>query len=315
MYRALVDGILTKPIKGQLATCPHCGSPMIARCGDNNDDHWAHKSMKECDEWYTGKETEWHINWKKAIGLECSEKKIEKNDTFHIADIYIPPADGIDGLFMEFQNSPISFADVGKRNLFYGQNLIWILNGTDFGDKLIIDRELLSDFFVKWDFLPEYIYNFYPEKPIHYRCAFTIEVLVKKLDDSFSKYLWNLGFRLNDEDFKIVKTNSREDDDHILTFHLPTDRLNRTSVDLWILKFMENSLKEYRRQIETRQLQEVGYQWKYIRSAFSKTNQTIFIDINEKEMLQIENLKLREGIGKLWKKEYFLSRLKSRKEL
>lgn len=93
-------------------------------------------------------ETPWHRNWKKAFpqnyreicfyDAQCGE--------MHRADVHTPC-----GTTLEFQNSPISLAELESREAFY-PNLIWILNGKKFkGFRILkslpdIDHPRLTDY-------------------------------------------------------------------------------------------------------------------------------------------------------------------------
>ncbi|GGI29135.1 competence protein CoiA family protein [Pedobacter mendelii] len=74
------------------------------------------------------KESIWHRNWKKAFPESYREKSFccEKTGELHRADVFTPCLTAI-----EFQNSPISLAEMQSREAFY-PNMIWILNGKKF---------------------------------------------------------------------------------------------------------------------------------------------------------------------------------------
>ena len=74
------------------------------------------------------KESAWHRNWKKAFPLEYREKSFccQTTGELHRADVYTPC-----GTAIEFQNSPISVAEMKSREAFYPK-IIWILNGKKF---------------------------------------------------------------------------------------------------------------------------------------------------------------------------------------
>jgi len=101
------------------ATCPICKGELVSKCGDVMQWHWAHKSKEDCDSWYEP-ESNWHRNWKDLFPEECQEVTVGK----HRADIKFPS-----GFVIELQNSSISSGDICNREEFYGENMIWILNG------------------------------------------------------------------------------------------------------------------------------------------------------------------------------------------
>ena len=107
----------------QGAVCQECDSEVIAKCGDINRHHWAHKRKNECYH-YSNPETKWHRDWKNNFPLEWQEiVHTSKTGEKHIADIKTP-----NGLVVEFQHSPIEKDEVSTRNTFY-KNIIWIVNG------------------------------------------------------------------------------------------------------------------------------------------------------------------------------------------
>lgn len=308
MYRALVNGILSTAEPKQMAECPHCGSEMHSKCGPTKADHWAHKSKKYCDFWHTGKETKWHHGWKEKIGLKFSEKKIEKNGVYHIADIHIPGNENSNELIIEFQNSPISIIEVKKRDEFYGSNLIWVINGTDLGEKLWIDREFRGEYFEKWDFEPKYIFRGYPGVDIRKMYVWLIKVPLRLRDKRYKELLLKHGF---EEDLKRVK----EERDHtgyygpVIPFHKYGPHLYLDEQDQFKAELRENIRKEFLNYISKRKIGKTEYIWKYARRAFSESKQPIFIDINNEELIQIQNGEIYFGEGKLVKKEYFLKRI------
>lgn len=74
------------------------------------------------------KETAWHRDWKLAFPPSFREIAFfdAANNDLHRADIFTPA-----GYTIEFQNSPITLAELNSRESFY-PNLIWVLNGKKF---------------------------------------------------------------------------------------------------------------------------------------------------------------------------------------
>lgn len=133
MLYALVNGQREEATEtGQRAHCPICNEAVIARCGETNMNHWAHEKDESCDVWYES-ETEWHKNWKLTFALDRREAIIKKDGKRHIADILTEK-----GVVVELQNSPISKAVIRQREQFYGENMLWIINGRDFKDNFHI---------------------------------------------------------------------------------------------------------------------------------------------------------------------------------
>jgi competence CoiA-like predicted nuclease len=102
--------------KGQRGHCPKCGSEVIAKCGQVNTWHWAHKVKQDCD-WYSS-ESEWHREWKSLFPSNKVEVYMNRNR-----------ADAIDatGCVWEFQNSYLGGEEIDEREQVY-ENLLWIWN-------------------------------------------------------------------------------------------------------------------------------------------------------------------------------------------
>ncbi len=73
-------------------------------------------------------ETAWHSDWKKAFPISYREVTFMNKTLgqYHRADVHTPC-----GTTIEFQNSPLSLAEMKSREAFY-PNLVWILNGKKF---------------------------------------------------------------------------------------------------------------------------------------------------------------------------------------
>jgi competence CoiA-like predicted nuclease len=125
MQYAFVDGKRQKAFKDGRGICPKCQRTVIASCGEIYIWHWKHKNS--CDSWFEP-ETEWHLGWKEQFPEDWQEFVIEDNATGikHIADIKTT-----EGMVIEFQNSPISSAEIKEREKFY-KNMIWVVNAVKF---------------------------------------------------------------------------------------------------------------------------------------------------------------------------------------
>ena len=108
------------------ANCQLCEREVFSKCGEVNIWHWAHRKNESCDGWYEP-ETLWHKNWKLIFGKENSEIVIKKDGIRHIADIY-----SNNGVVIELQNSPIQRQIIRKRENFYGERMLWLINGSQF---------------------------------------------------------------------------------------------------------------------------------------------------------------------------------------
>nr|WP_226905070.1 competence protein [Pedobacter schmidteae] len=73
-------------------------------------------------------ETPWHRNWKKAFPVSYREVCFydERLGEQHRADVHTPC-----GTTLEFQNSPITLAELESREAYYPK-LVWVLNGKKF---------------------------------------------------------------------------------------------------------------------------------------------------------------------------------------
>ncbi len=125
MKFALVNGIKTEPQPNLRGVCANCERETISKCGNLKVWHWAHKSKKQCDQWWEN-ETEWHRKWKNQFPIEWQEIIHTDSDTGekHIADIKTT-----NELIIEFQHSAIKPTEVQSRETFY-KNMLWVVDGT-----------------------------------------------------------------------------------------------------------------------------------------------------------------------------------------
>ncbi|WP_317897815.1 competence protein CoiA [Aurantibacillus circumpalustris] len=135
--------------------CLHCKQEVLAKCGAKNVWHWSHTKSENCDSW-SEPETQWHRDWKKLFGEDDSEIKVQKDDIYHIADVI-----NKEGIVFEFQNSPISSEIIKTRENFYGDKMIWVINGIKFKDTFqIFDEAYLKNW--KIHILDEFSATNYP---------------------------------------------------------------------------------------------------------------------------------------------------------
>lgn len=120
---AIVDGQRREAERGLVGTCQVCGSPMIAKCGEQRIHHWAHKGVLRCDHWWEP-ETEWHRNWKNMFPPEWQEVvHYAANGEKHIADVKTDKE-----RVVEFQHSHLNPEERRAREAFYGP-MDWVVNG------------------------------------------------------------------------------------------------------------------------------------------------------------------------------------------
>lgn len=123
MKYALVNGEKVEATKGAKAVCQFCGSVLIAKCGEDRADHWAHKSKYDCDQWWEN-ETEWHRSWKNKFPKDWQEViHFDDNGEKHIADVKTES-----GWTIEFQHSFLRSEERRSRNAFY-KKIVWVVNG------------------------------------------------------------------------------------------------------------------------------------------------------------------------------------------
>jgi competence CoiA-like predicted nuclease len=325
MIRALVKGVLTESKKGEKGICPFCNGEMIAKCGDLRIWHWAHK-FAECDTWQGGKETEWHLKWKRKVGLEFSEKRIEKDGIFHIADILIPGRNGRNDLIIELQNSPLAKEDILKREAFYGKGLIWVLNGTE--HKITVDRNFIKSDLKNWKYDPYIDYYFFDGEVQCGRFALVINVPYSNHSSEYEKFLFSEGFLKDDrsEDLKrTILEKTRYFKRYLgssvgLKYYKKAEAL---VVDDWMEYVKEFQAKRERLIFKINSdflkpamnkgvIPQVHYTWKYSRTAFRYANNPVFIDLNNSELIQIEKGRTARGLGKLIEKARFMQRIQER---
>ena len=122
---------------GKEGICPLCQGKVFSKCGEINVWHWAHVTVDNCDSWHET-ETPWHLKWKMTFGKENTEVIIKKNHKRHRADIKTKG-----GVVIELQNSPIQKSVIREREEFYGERMLWLINGIGFKENFqITDHNL-----------------------------------------------------------------------------------------------------------------------------------------------------------------------------
>ncbi|MDX2190749.1 MAG: competence protein CoiA family protein [Bacteroidota bacterium] len=140
MLLANINGVRVEPSPKGIGLCPICGCEVYSKCGEINVWHWAHKVGDSCDSWHE-KETKWHLNWKLTFGEENIEVIIEKENKKHIADILTN-----ENVVIELQNSPIQKPIIRQRELFYGEKMLWIINGSEFKHNFEFNKKGLANY-------------------------------------------------------------------------------------------------------------------------------------------------------------------------
>lgn len=123
MKFANIDGQRRAAEPSLSGECPVCGATTIARCGEKNIWHWAHKGKRNCDRWWEH-ETDWHRDWKNHFPVEWQEVVCWADDgEKHVADVKTAQ-----NWVIEFQHSYISPDERRLREAFYGR-MVWIVDG------------------------------------------------------------------------------------------------------------------------------------------------------------------------------------------
>ncbi len=126
MFWANVNNEKAEPTPKAIGTCPLCNGKVHSKCGEINEWHWAHYKGENCDSWYEP-ESYWHLDWKMTFGKECAEQVIRKNGELHRADVLTQQ-----NVVIELQNSPIQKGVISEREEFYGEKMLWLINGNHF---------------------------------------------------------------------------------------------------------------------------------------------------------------------------------------
>jgi competence protein CoiA len=139
MLFATINGEKVEAKPKTTGICPLCERTVFSKCGEVNVWHWAHHIDESCDSWYEP-ETEWHKNWKFVFGKDNCEIIISKDGVRHIADIVTK-----ESVVIELQNSPIQMPIIRKRETFYGERMIWVINGKHFKHNFSIHKSRLDE--------------------------------------------------------------------------------------------------------------------------------------------------------------------------
>jgi len=101
-----------------IGLCPGCFRQVRAKCGPTMPWHWSHIDLGECGKYWEPM-TVWHVEWQNEVPEECREVYMRP----HRADILTK-----DGCVVEIQHSPISAFNIIKREIHYGERMVWIFD-------------------------------------------------------------------------------------------------------------------------------------------------------------------------------------------
>jgi hypothetical protein len=199
-------------VKG--VVCEICRTELITKCGVVKSWHFAHKSNKDCDDWYEP-ESEWHLKWKNEFTKDEQEVIIEN----HRADIKCK------GIIIELQNSSISPDDICDREKFYG-NMIWLLNGETLAKNIEL-RSKTEYISFSWKNPPQSW--FYSDKKSYIDLTQKVTELKENIFDTqeklgivYNKLKELIGANPNEFDFNEYKysfKNKTEHDSEVLKFY------------------------------------------------------------------------------------------------
>lgn len=257
--------------------CLHCKNEVIAKCGSKNMWHWAHVKAENCDAW-SEPETEWHRNWKNCFGAEFSEIRIEKDNAYHIADVI-----NKNGIVFEFQNSSISAEIIKKREAFYGEKMIWVINGNSFKDNFRIYEE---EYLINWKFT---ILDEFGSVNYQIQNALIIEDWQVK-QDAVKYYLKQNKFEYNKEQ-KI--------------YYLDLNKTLNKNREQLVVKFNSDLLDLYSNNKPLTISGKVDFVWEHYRRSWQECERPVFIDFGKDLLLQIT-----AGMGKKYGKGNMVSKTK-----
>lgn len=117
--------------RSQAYFCPACGGEMIQKKGPVVAHHFAHAAGKECDSWYAGKLSDWHLKMQHQFPKHTREVAIwnKEHTEYHVADVLLQS--GSKKCVVEFQHSPIAQSEFLARSHFYidcGCQIIWVFD-------------------------------------------------------------------------------------------------------------------------------------------------------------------------------------------
>jgi competence CoiA-like predicted nuclease len=179
--RIFIDA--TRPSDKNKIKCEICESILVPKKGEKKIHHYAHKSNNEnCDSWSPIFKSEddhhWHLTWQnffKENDFGDIEIVIKKENISHRADIQTKTS-----FIIEIQHSNISDSDVIKREVFYGKNMIWIIDGRNDNFNFLFYTE--NDYYIG-KYHKEFIYSF--KRNVFIDSDYGIFELIKTLNNRY----------------------------------------------------------------------------------------------------------------------------------
>jgi competence CoiA-like predicted nuclease len=197
----------TRPCDKDKIKCEICSNILIPKKGNIKIHHYAHKSSDiiNCDDWAPKFKSDidhhWHLQWQYFFknndfgDIECVIKKeIDNKIICHRADIITKT-----NYIIEIQHSTISDHDVVKREEFYGDKLIWIVDGRNTNFNFLFYTE---NNFIIGQYHKEFIYSF--KRNVFIDTDYGLFELIKILNDRYC-IIKKINSKLKTECKKLTK--------------------------------------------------------------------------------------------------------------
>lgn len=288
MQYALVNDSKTTALPKTRGVCVFCSDQVQSKCGKIKIWHWSHKAERNCDEWFEP-ETEWHRNWKLNFEKENTEVIIKKGEKRHIADVYTKQ-----GIVIELQNSPIDVETIKAREIFYGERMLWIINGHKFKDRFKTfqgNREFtfkVDESYGRRD-LPSFLFKAYTRMSVY--------------------WIINLNSQHVPEEFSSLIIKNNFDYDLLRKYYFkPTvyNELDLTNEFINALKALAKDHLYLKNHYCLRR-----FEWLNTRSSWKDAMRPVFIDFGEDHLWYIlEGMGQPRGICNLVEKSVFLKKYK-----
>ncbi len=130
MIWALRNDIKVSATLDSIGYCPYCKKKVFPRCGEVMVWHWAHYKGQSCL-FSSESDSEWSAHYKNTFGKENAEIIIEKYNKSDIADILTKQK-----VVIKLVNHLISKDKILKKESFFGNRFIWLLNGEKFQNNI-----------------------------------------------------------------------------------------------------------------------------------------------------------------------------------
>jgi|GEM_PF-751246 len=307
MLYAIRDNEKIEPSPRAKGLCPYCERIVRARCGEIYTWHWAHTKAESCEGWWEP-ESEWHRQWKKLFPKDNVEVVIVKNGIKHIADIL---TDG--GVVIELQNSSIQSTVIKRRESFYGERMLWVINGIGFKHNFYISTSAI-------DLDRNYIR---PNDSL-----FNIQLEKSRIPKNLVKASLTMAVKLNG----LCQEEKLEKVLHGLEFeYLPDKKIywRRRVIDntyhlKWLISHLNNYNREYLPEYYIEEngqahkasntkvpvsKSETRFEWTHSRQSWRVSERHVFIDFGDQNLFHVlSGMGSSSGRGTLVTKKKFLNK-------